>query len=113
LRLAKKSQFIPLQNVVYFITLPFLVRKIFTFYLNDVLLYKRPFPGPNFNFLEPSGPLQACNGTDLTFFLLTVIFVFSTSGLRVVRSRMLSCPPLFVQYILTSSQYPEIPRRFT
>ena len=31
LRLAKQSQFIPLQNVVYFITLPFLVRKIFTF----------------------------------------------------------------------------------
>jgi len=37
LRLAKQSQFIPVQNVVYFITLPFLVRKIFTFYRNDVL----------------------------------------------------------------------------
>ena len=46
LRLAKHSQFIPLQNVVYFITLPFLVRKIFTFYINDVLLFKCPFPGP-------------------------------------------------------------------
>ena len=45
LRLAKQSQFIPLQNVVYFITLPFLVRKIFTFYINDVLLIKFPFPG--------------------------------------------------------------------
>ena len=33
LRLAKQSHFIPLQNVVYFITLPFLVRKIFTFYI--------------------------------------------------------------------------------
>ena len=40
LRLAKQSQFIPLQNAVYFITLPFLVRKIFTFYINDVLLFK-------------------------------------------------------------------------
>ena len=29
LRLAKQSQFIPLQNVMYFITLPFLVSKIF------------------------------------------------------------------------------------
>ena len=24
----------------------------------------------NLNFLEPSGPVQACNGTDLTFFFL-------------------------------------------
>jgi len=46
LRLAKQSQFIPLQNIVYFITLSFLVRKIFTFYLNDVLLFKCPVPGP-------------------------------------------------------------------
>jgi len=46
LRLAKQSQFIPLQNVVYFITIPFMVRKIFTFYINYVLLFKRPFPGP-------------------------------------------------------------------
>ena len=46
LRLAKQSQFIPLQNVVYFITLPFLVRKIFTYYINDVMLFKCPFPGP-------------------------------------------------------------------
>ena len=30
-RLSKQSQFIPLHNVVYFITLPFLVCKIFTF----------------------------------------------------------------------------------
>ena len=45
MKLVKQSQFIPLQDVVYFITLPFLVRKIFTFYLNDVLLFKCPFPG--------------------------------------------------------------------
>ena len=32
-RLAKQSQFIPLQNVLYFISLLFLVRKIFTFYI--------------------------------------------------------------------------------
>jgi len=46
MRLAKQSKCIPLQNVVYFIMLPFLVRKIFTFYINDVLLSKCPFPGP-------------------------------------------------------------------
>ena len=45
-RLAKQSKFIPLQNVVYFITFSFLVHKIFTFYINDVLLFKCPFPGP-------------------------------------------------------------------
>ena len=46
MRLAIQSKFIPLENVVYFITLPFLVRKIFTFYINDVLLFKCPLPGP-------------------------------------------------------------------
>ena len=45
MRLANQSQFIPLQNVVHFITLPVLVRKIFTFYINDVLLFKCPVPG--------------------------------------------------------------------
>ena len=45
-RFVKQSQFIPLQNVVYFKTLHFLVRKIFTFYLNEVLLFKCPIPGP-------------------------------------------------------------------
>jgi len=39
LRLAEQSLFTPLQNVVCFITLPFLVRKMFTFYVNDVLLF--------------------------------------------------------------------------
>ena len=46
LRLAKQSQFIPLQNAIYFIMLPFLILKIFTFYINDVLLLKCSFPGP-------------------------------------------------------------------
>ena len=46
LRLVKQSQFIPLQNVVYFIALPVLVRKIFTFYINDVILFKCSVPGP-------------------------------------------------------------------
>ena len=49
LRLAKQSQFIPLQNVVYFITWPVMVRKIFTFYTNYVLIFKCPIPGPRVN----------------------------------------------------------------
>ena len=44
--ISEQSQFIPLQNVVYFITLAFLVRKIFTFYVNDGLILKCPVPGP-------------------------------------------------------------------
>jgi len=47
LGLAVQSQFIPLKNVVYFITLPFLVCKIVTVYINDVLNFKCPSPGPN------------------------------------------------------------------
>jgi hypothetical protein len=34
---------------VYFITLHFLVRKILTFYINDVLLFKCPIPRPTVN----------------------------------------------------------------
>ena len=40
------SSFIPQQIVVYFLMLPFLVHKIFTFYINDVLNCKCPAPGP-------------------------------------------------------------------
>jgi len=46
LRLAKQSQFIPLQNVVLLHMVTFLVRKIFTFYINDVLLFTCPVPEP-------------------------------------------------------------------
>ena len=46
LRHAAQSQFIPLQNVEYFIMLPFLSCKIFTVYINDVLNFKCPAPGP-------------------------------------------------------------------
>ena len=46
-RLVEQSQFIPLQNVVYFITLPILVGKIFTCYTNDVLLFHCPVAGPD------------------------------------------------------------------
>ena len=33
----------------------------------------------NLNFLEPSGPLQACNGTALPFFLLLLLTAFELS----------------------------------
>ena len=40
------SSFIPPQDVLYLLTLPFLVHKIFTLYINGVLNCKCPAPGP-------------------------------------------------------------------
>jgi len=46
LDLLSPSSFIPPQNVVYFLMLPLLVHKIFTFYTNGVLNCKYPATGP-------------------------------------------------------------------
>ena len=51
------SSSIPPQNVVYFLMLPFLVHKMFTFYINVVLNCKCTAPGPKgrrINHLTPN-----------------------------------------------------------
>jgi len=46
------------------------------------------------NFLEPSGPLQACNGTPLPFILLLTLYVRFFLSVKYV-------PILFFCYVIT------------
>ena len=71
--------FIPPQNVVYFLMLPFLVHKIFTFYINGVLNCKCPDAEPLCSFLH-SPVTSSLSGSNIrlnTLFSNTLSLRFS------------------------------------
>ena len=48
----------------------------------------------NLNFLEPSGPLQACNGTALLFFILLLLSVYCIlTHFHLLRAWMVNASP--------------------
>ena len=62
---------------MYFITLPFLVRKILTFYINDVLLFKCPIP-----WLKGYSSQKFIKGIGLVFLKGQFISLISNNMIR-------------------------------
>ena len=98
LKLAEQSQFIPVQNVVYFITLPFLDRKIFTFYINDVLIFKCRIPrSKGYNIFKhlspPPSPPQERYQDNISNYIASASFLILSNSLFIIS--------LIEQYIIT------------
>ena len=63
------------QNIVYFLMLPFLVHKIFTFYINDMLNCKGPASGPKGLFLRLSPSIFVYSSPQNAVYFLTLPFL--------------------------------------
>ena len=62
----------------------------------------------NLNFLEPSGPLQACNGTDLPFFFLLNLVCRGYCALSVVPDLSVAFEPSEVSQLGSTGFTPSL-----